>query len=461
MFAFHYQQPNGVLTRLPIIVTQYGGSSHDLERPRQTKRQVRFSRSSQINDTLLGKRPQALHNTKTDPSFVLQKHTSTSTMKTILPSLLASFVLLATNHIYPSATTVMVQAQGEEDDDGLKIIGWYTECFFGEDNVTKMILCTLEESECFARDTVDTIETCVAEKVGLLDEPNFEQVLENLANLTAWIDFGGDVIEYTAGVVTAVGECLVPYITCLSENIEEWVSALPPCVNETLTDLFLCGLENNATCTESCSGDLLPEEENPFADLDPFSLATCSGVQDEIFTPMCQVVDCCEPCVDEFEAAARCVMHDILAYPETRLFQPNNPCISCDYAVNTRSRQLMLWGTADNTEEENRKTPTPRRHLTEAEQANVDMVIERCIDNTPGLTPNARDADELVQRGGWFTCVTDGFFDVVEDAAAVATDRPTPSPTSAARAVFTAPMPMIAFLGRIVSSLMVAAVCEF
>jgi hypothetical protein len=288
-----------------------------------------------------------------------------------------------------------------------QITDWSPQCFSDSINVTEMMLCVIDNYECFDENSADDIIQCIFEStpeipslsdVDMLNHTTIQEAVENFK-------------EFFKDAIAAVDTCLDPYVSCVREEIQDLIDNLNPCINETLVNFAVCAHDNAETCSSTCSVDHLPEE-NQFEDLTPNDVLTCTGVQDNIMDPTCDIIDCCEACVDEYEEIVRCVLNDILGYPETQ--DGGGPCVECE----ARRRAL----------EAKPNVRKPRRHLAKDETFDI---YDNCVPLTPGLT--GTDATELAARSNFFKCISESFY--AELSTGDETDAPTSSPTSSSAGI--------------------------
>eukprot|EP00526_Cylindrotheca_closterium_P015912 CAMPEP_0113624600 /NCGR_PEP_ID=MMETSP0017_2-20120614/12686_1 /TAXON_ID=2856 /ORGANISM="Cylindrotheca closterium" /LENGTH=261 /DNA_ID=CAMNT_0000534645 /DNA_START=69 /DNA_END=850 /DNA_ORIENTATION=+ /assembly_acc=CAM_ASM_000147 len=139
-----------------------------------------------------------------------------------------------------------------------------------------------------------------------------------------------------------VDACLSPYASCVEAEIQAILNSLPTCLNSTVVNLGQCFVDNGATCNTTCTKDDIPET-NPYATVDASTLVTCNAFQTDIMDPTCTIVDCCQPCVDELEAAMNCITQNGLDLKQAPPNANDDCALSCT-AASTRGRQLELTG---------------------------------------------------------------------------------------------------------------------
>jgi hypothetical protein len=224
-----------------------------------------------------------------------------------------------------------------------------------------------------------------------------EYPAESDANITG---IAKDLVETAA-------MCFEPYVGCIRARVEDAVAQLPACVPETGKALVQCFLDNAEACSVSCNDTAW---ESPFAQLDPDNLMFCWGIERDIVFPMCQVVDCCPPCVDPLEDLTECVVNDALGHT---LFDCNFECDDAPSSVGNRRRHLE----GDDTE----AVVTDR----------ATEIFDTCVSLTPGLLGSQQGAQQLAIRSNFFDCVMEGAL-TIEEAALGTTGAPTAVPSAAA-----------------------------
>ncbi|KAL3933791.1 MAG: hypothetical protein SGBAC_010244 [Bacillariaceae sp.] len=218
------------------------------------------------------------------------------TLSFTLTSLL---LLLGTSHNYVKA------------NDYEEILGAVGDCFSDETaTTTDTLTCLSAYTECFDETSVTEVQTCVSD-----------------ANSTATAD--------TNVTITAVQGCFGSYVTCITTEFQEIIDSLPACMNTTITDLGNCYIDNADTCNSTCSESDIPAT-NPYASASATSILVCQAFQSDIMDPTCDIVDCCEPCIEKFEAFMNCIAQDALSL-KTAPPQSDDCVVSC-----ASSRRLEL-----------------------------------------------------------------------------------------------------------------------
>ncbi|CAJ1943802.1 unnamed protein product [Cylindrotheca closterium] len=216
--------------------------------------------------------------------------------------LTALLFLLGTSHHYVKA------------NDYAEILSAVGECFSDESaDVTTTLTCLSAYTECFDETSVTEVQTCVQD-----------------ANATA-TSTGTDI---TAADVQG---CIDSYVACITTEYQEIIDSLPACMNTTITDLGNCYIDNADTCNSTCSESDLPAT-NPYASASATSILVCQAFQSDIMDPTCEVVDCCQPCIDEFETFMNCIAQDALSL-QTAPPQSGDCVVSCS---SSSSRRLEL-----------------------------------------------------------------------------------------------------------------------
>jgi len=201
-----------------------------------------------------------------------------------------------------------------------------------------------------------------------------------------------------AGVVMG---CLETKKECIKEEVRAFINdKLPACVNTTARALGECYISNAETCSVSCSGSDIPST-NPFQGEASANIKSCSGFQNRIMNPSCEIVDCCPECSAEFDALMTCVGQDLLELkPE--------PCeLSCP-AASTR-REL-----SGSVRKEYVLRKLARRLAKEPEAATIADECAVYLDTEEEtLTPDA--VTDVLLNGEFVGCVADVAISVAEE----------------------------------------------
>jgi hypothetical protein len=243
------------------------------------------------------------------------------------------------------------------------------------------------DPQCFNQSSPAMLLNCFVE----------EYPAESDANITG---IAKDIVETAA-------MCFDPYVDCIRARVEDAVAQLPACVPETGKAFVQCFIDNADACSVSCNDTMW---ESPFAQLNTGDLRFCAGIEREVVFPMCQVVDCCPPCVDPLEDLTECVVNDALGHT---LFDCNFECDDAPSSV--RNRHLQ----GDDTE----AAVTDR----------ATEIFDTCVSLTPGLGPQ-QGAQQLAIRSNFFDCVMEEAL-AIEEAALGTTEAPAAVPSAAAVAV--------------------------
>eukprot|EP00934_Nitzschia_sp_Nitz4_P001773 Nitzschia sp. Nitz4//scaffold95_size97785//39218//40234//NITZ4_004664-RA/size97785-processed-gene-0.12-mRNA-1//1//CDS//3329560463//1773//frame0 len=276
---------------------------------------------------------------------------------------------------------------------------WLPQCFEESSSPLTMVQCVYSnlDVECYDEDTVQgEILTCLQDQLaGVISSDEISSSAARTTNL------GNGTLRDT--IKNATAYCLSGYIECIRENIQEFVSELEPCVNQTVRALGACAVANRETCGISCDG-AWEDLKGTYDDINPVALTTCAGIQNQILDSSCEVMSCCEPCVDEYEDLMNCVVNDVLAYTAR----------PCDLTCEARRRRNNV-----------------RRTLDESESEAAEDAIVACMETTPGLTGN--DSSELANRVPIFLeCIGDEMVTVLESSSSAEDDDGTTSPPTSA-----------------------------
>jgi len=279
--------------------------------------------------------------------------------------------------------------------------------------------CLGEVSTCFDDTTIADVKTCIEDGVAELK-----------ANATDSGDGTRLLARHTGGVLVDLGSaagngtgfgqgfrpqkggkrgklsgvvmgCLETKKECIKEEVRDFIkNKLPACVNTTARAIGECYINNAETCSASCSESDIPST-NPFEGVASANIKACSGFQNRIMNPSCEIVDCCPECSAEFDALMTCVGQDLLQLkPE--------PCeLSCP-ADSTRRK---LSGSV-------RKEYVLRKlagHLTQEPEAAI--IADECAvyldTEEETLTPDA--VTDVLLNGEFIGCVADVAISVAEE----------------------------------------------
>ena len=200
-------------------------------------------------------------------------------------------------------------------NDYQAILGAVGECFSDESaDATTTLSCLSELTECFDSSSATEVQTCV-----------------NNANSTA--------TSSGTTVATEIKNCINPYATCIQTEFQAIIDSLPACMNTTITDLGNCYIDNAQACNSTCSADDIPTT-NPYASASATSILICQAFQNDIMDPTCEIVDCCQPCMDEFESFMNCIAQDALGL---KTAPPQSG--GCEVSCSSRRRELELVET--------------------------------------------------------------------------------------------------------------------
>lgn len=157
----------------------------------------------------------------------------------------------------------------------------------------------MEIGDCFINsETEDTALTCLSGYTECFDSSSITDIVTCL---------GADTTDADAQMQV----CLQPYLECIQAEVQVILDSLPECMNTTVTDLGNCYIDNASACNSTCSKDDIPET-NPYENADASSLILCDAFQSDIMDPSCEIVDCCQECITEFEDVMNCIAQDIL-----------------------------------------------------------------------------------------------------------------------------------------------------
>lgn len=113
-------------------------------------------------------------------------------------------------------------------------------------------------------------------------------------------------------LASIVKGCLETQKDCIKQEVRNFIkNKLPACVNTTASALGECFKTNAESCSESCSESDIPSS-NPFSGVAKTNVQACSGFQNKIMNPACEIVDCCSECSAEFDELMTCIGQDLL-----------------------------------------------------------------------------------------------------------------------------------------------------
>jgi hypothetical protein len=292
------------------------------------------------------------------------------------------------------------------------------------DNLWDAVTCILQNSppSCFTVDTPQELYTCFRDAM----EEQPEQQEPSASSSSNNNNILRDIWD------TALG-CFDPYYQCLTDQINNAIAALPPCVSDSATSMAQCFLNNIGECLTSCATESIvgssPYADNPFNIFDLFS---CPGIEDAVLQPVCNIVDCCPPCVTPLEELAECIVNDVLDFGFWDL--------NCDFTcMNTPDNRRLRHNRL--TREITGTTTTTAQMMTmDTEQfRDASQVYKHCLALTPGLFGNHRNNDareELVTHSNFFDCLVQESLQLFQDAT-VTTSTTTTTTTSTTPAATT------------------------
>lgn len=235
------------------------------------------------------------------------------------------------------------------------------------DNLWDAAQCILQNSptQCVSMSTPGDLVQCFTQE--------FEWNDQRIQNHTGIVR---DVLD------TAL-HCFDPYHDCIAQRVEAALAGLPECVGESSMALAQCFLDNAPKCLASCAGAVW-DGDSPFEDLNIFDLFSCDGIERNLLEPMCEVVSCCEPCLQPLEAVAECVVNDVLDFGLWR------DCdFTCDYTP--PNRELRAAVSSQST--------------TASQEQQAQHVYEACRARTPGLLGTDHPSRRLAARSDFFDCI--------------------------------------------------------
>ena len=204
-------------------------------------------------------------------------------------------------------------------------------------------------------------------------------------------------------------DCFDPYHACITERVNAALAGLPECLRDSSMALAQCMITNVGQCFASCTGATW---DSPFEDLNVFDLFSCQGIEGNLLQPMCNVVECCEPCLEPLADLAECVVNDVLDFG----FFDLDCTFSCDAPTTRKKKQRDLRAVPQTTI-----------------SANAEHVYETCRARVPGLFGSNQPSTQLAARSNFFDCIMEeslGLYKTVEIMTEAPTASPTPSPTT-------------------------------
>mgnify|MGYP005855580073 CR=1 FL=1 len=221
-------------------------------------------------------------------------------------------------------------------------------------------------------------------------------------------------------------DCFDPYHACITERVNAALAGLPACVRESSMALAECMISNVGLCLTSCAGSTWGNGDgSPFDDLNVFDLFTCKGIERNLLQPMCDVVECCEPCLDPLANVAECVVNDVLDFG----FWERECIFTCEKQP------------ADNTRRDLRAV-SPQTITTLSAEA--EHVYLTCRGRVPGLLGTDRPSTQLAARANFFDCIMEeslGLYKTVETTTTTTTTTTTEAPPTTTAITTTATTP--------------------
>uniref|UniRef100_A0A7R9WWD9 Uncharacterized protein n=1 Tax=Craspedostauros australis TaxID=1486917 RepID=A0A7R9WWD9_9STRA len=266
------------------------------------------------------------------------------------------------------ALTVLLATEGSfvAAEDGDKLEAFQSPSCQDMSSLIDVATCisdtTTDYSVCFGEGTnttVSSLTTCLTDGFqSITTNSNFFQDLTDL-----------------------VTDCFDPMISCVKQRYEELIDSIHPCVNETMTALAQCAVDNAETCEASCAD----VQRNNWTDLidKATTFDECPSIQTSIMDPFCTNVGCCPQCLDEVEALGECIVNNVVESTP----QP------CDFVCTARRRSRRL-------------------DASHASTVDADVLTKRCIEKTPGVLPSQDAATALAQNIDYFGCVEGIYLDV-------------------------------------------------
>lgn len=315
--------------------------------------------------------------------------------------------------------------------------------------VSEVQTCLGNVSTCFDDTTIETVKTCITDGVAEL-RANATDATGDGGRLLGSHSAGGGKgggLGSAAGNRTGFGNgfrpqkkgkmgklanvvrgCLETQAECIKEETRSFIkNKLPACVNTTARALGDCYITNAETCSESCSEADIPSS-NPFEGVASSNIKACSGFQNRIMDPSCEIVDCCPECSAEFDALMTCIGQDLLQLkPEP-----------CELTCPAGRRELLKRGHYVS------------RHLAGhlAQEPVADTIAEECATylDTEEDTLTADAVTEVLLNGEFIGCVADVSILVAEEQAEFAKDHGSGDSTSSANIQSMVMVGLVSFL---------------
>lgn len=315
-----------------------------------------------------------------------------------------------------------------------QITAWLPSCFQAGQGFMEMFDCLNVTSECFGIDSVQDIINCTVSNDLLLGNivnglGGANASLESLWNNSLELLLGGgdldQILNATGFDVTTFlnssRSCLDPYIPCVNATIQGLVQEINPCIEQSLDKMTTCALDNFDVCLEPCSNSsmtlisstasqLLSGGNNNIFNFDLSTLFTCDGIQNTIMDPMCDVLTCCEPCVEPFEELMECIVNNVIDLTES----------DCLFQCTVAERHRELASPHDDIRsamqpEVSKSASSSLRRASRRQMNEYNTTISNsCLQFAPGLTGNS--VEELAARTPIFLpCVYDEFYNVMGD----------------------------------------------
>jgi len=186
--------------------------------------------------------------------------------------------------------------------------------------------------ECALSPTLDEIIPCIADysdpeclTSAILSDLQLCLITtktSQLPNLTKLID-----LEF----FNATAACFAPLGDCIMRKIVDAFAEIPACILESGLALAQCFIDN-PMCASQCTAT---NWTSPFDTVSDTNVTSCSTVAAEIMDPMCDLVSCCTPCIDELESLAICAVNQ------------SSSLSDCELKCTPSSEIRMLKGITD------------------------------------------------------------------------------------------------------------------
>ena len=127
-----------------------------------------------------------------------------------------------------------------------------------------------------------------------------------LCLIAEWSGPGPDLGEpVDLQFINETAVCFEPLGDCIVGKVVDAFAEIPPCILGSGLALAQCFIDN-PNCALPCAA---ANWTSPFDTVNDTDLTSCSNVTSDIMEPMCELVSCCTPCIEELEDLAACAVN--------------------------------------------------------------------------------------------------------------------------------------------------------